>query len=306
MPEVTLDHRQLEDYLPHRGANLMADQVVMNAERTQSRSVTRITRNDPRGREIFGRTGPGGTILWYEPFLAELMAVTGVPLLRDRLCKQGQVAVFSMISRICFERPVQLYGEVIGHASITRDRSGFTVFSTYATIDGQKVLETEVMSGSASLAQVGSSPIRPLVSARGGHVVEPGPFAWKGPSLRFLDSVIESDAASGHLVGTYHYPHDHSFVPGHFPGTALMMGVTQWAMVADAAWQARTAFGYTGGVIAQGVVRRQDGSEIIDVRDLHLAVDGGLPRIASTKRLAFREPMRPGDGVLVEVTVKPL
>jgi hypothetical protein len=83
------------------------------------------------------------------------------------------------------------------------------------------------------------------------------------------------------------------------------MGVTQWAMVADAAWQARNAFGYPGGVIAQGVVRRQDGSEIIDVRDLHLAVDGGLPRIASTKRLAFREPMRPGDGVLVEVTVKP-
>lgn len=305
MPELTLDHRQLEDYLPHRGANLMTDLVVMNAERTHSRSVTRIIRNDPRGREIFGRTGQGGTILWYEPFLAELMAVTGVPLLRERLRPLGQVAVFSMISRISFQRPVPLYGEVVGHATITRDRSGFTVFSTYAEIDGQRLLEAEVMSGSASLSQVGASPIRPLVSARGGHTVEPGQFAWKGPSLRFLDSVVESDSAAGRLVGSYHYPHDHSFVPGHFPGTALMMGVTQWAMVADAAWQARNAFGYDGGVIAQGVVRRQDGSEIIDVRDLHLANDGGLPRITSTKRLAFREPMRPGDGVLVEVNVKP-
>jgi hypothetical protein len=67
MPEIRLDHRQLESYLPHRAANLMADQVVLNAERTSSRSVTRIPRNDPRGREIFGRTGPGGSILWYEP-----------------------------------------------------------------------------------------------------------------------------------------------------------------------------------------------------------------------------------------------
>jgi 3-hydroxymyristoyl/3-hydroxydecanoyl-(acyl carrier protein) dehydratase len=305
MPEISLDHHQLESYLPHRGANLMADQVVLNAERTSSRSVTRIPRNDPRGREIFGRTGPGGSILWYEPFLAELMAVTGVPLLKERLDPLGHVAVFSMISRIVFERPAPLYGEIIGHANITRDRSGFTVFSTSATVDGQKLLETEVMSGSASLATVGGTAIRPLVSARGGHAVEPGQFAWKGPALRFLDSVVESDAARGRLVGTYSYPHDHPFVPGHFPGTAVMMGVTQWAMVADAAWQARNAFGYPGGVMAQGVVRRQDGSEIIDVRDLHLAVDGGLPRIASTKRLAFREPMRPGDGVLVEVTVKP-
>ncbi len=305
MPDVSLDHRQLESYLPHRGANLMTDVVELNAERTHARSQTRIARNDARGREIFGRTGAGGSILWYEPFLAELMAVTGMPLLHERLVALGHVAVFSMISRLSFLRPVPLYGEVIGHATITRDRSGFTVFSTHATVDGHKVLEAEVMSGSASLASVGQSPIRPLVSARGGHAVEPGQFAWKSSGMRFLDSVIESNAASGRLIGTYTYPHDHAFVPGHFPGTAVMMGVTQWAMVADAVWQARNAFGYTGGVLAQGVVRRQDGSEIIDVRDLLIENDGGLPRIATTKRLAFREPMRPGDGVLVEVTVKP-
>jgi 3-hydroxymyristoyl/3-hydroxydecanoyl-(acyl carrier protein) dehydratase len=84
-----------------------------------------------------------------------------------------------------------------------------------------------------------------------------------------------------------------------------MMGVTQWAMVADAAWLARNQFGIDGGVVANGVVKRQDGSEIIDVRDLVLAANDGLPRITATKRLAFREPVRPGDGVLIEVTVKP-
>ena len=233
------------------------------------------------------------------------MALTGVPLLHERLAPLGHVAVFSMISRIAFHRPVPLYGEVIGHAHITRDRSGFTVFSTYAEVDGVKVLEAEVMSGSAALAQVASATIRPLVSAQGGHAIDPGVLAWKGSSLRFVERVIESDAATGRLVASYHYPHNHAFVPGHFPAAALMMGVTQWAMVADAAWLARHQFGIQGGVLAQGVVRRQDGSEIIDVRDLHLAAFEGLPRIVGTKRLAFREPVRPGDGVLIDVTVKP-
>jgi 3-hydroxymyristoyl/3-hydroxydecanoyl-(acyl carrier protein) dehydratase len=305
MPELTLDPQTLTAYLPHRGVNLMPDEVVLNAERTQARSRTHILPGDPRGREIFGRTDAGGQICWYEPFLAELMALTGVPLLHDRLSPLGHVAVFSMISRIAFHHPVPLHGEVIGHAHITRDRSGFTVFSTFAEVAGVKVLEAEVMSGSATLSQVASAAIRPLVSAQGGHAIEPGIFAWKGPSLRFVERVIESDPATGRLIAAYHYPHNHAFVPGHFPEAALMMGVTQWAMVADAAWLARHQFGIPGGVLAQGVVRRQDGSEIIDVRDLHLAVFDGLPRIVGTKRLAFREPVRPGDGVLIEVTVKP-
>ena len=305
MPELTLDAEALKAYLPHRGVNLMPDTVTLNAERTKAQSRTKIPLGDARGREIFGRSEVGGQMCWYEPFLGELMALTGVPLLHERLSPLGQVAVFSMISRITFHRPVPLHGEVIGHAEITRDRSGFTVFSTYAEIDGQKILDAEVMSGAATLEQVASSPIRPLVSAQGGHAFDVGPFAWKSAPLRFVDRIVESDAATGRLVAAYHYPQNHPFVSGHFPGAALMMGVTQWAMVADAAWLARNHFAMSGGVVANGVVRRQDGSEIIDVRDLVLGSFAGLPRIVSTKRLAFREPMRPGDGVLIDVTVKP-
>ncbi len=305
MSELTLDAEALKAYLPHRGVNLMPDSVTLNAERTKARSVTRIPRGDPRGREIFGRSEVGGQICWYEPFLAELMALTGVPLLHERLAPLGHVAVFSMISRITMHRPVPLTGEVIGHAEITRDRSGFTAFSTYAEIDGQKILDAEVMSGSATMAQVASAPIRPLVMNQGGHAFDAGQLAWKAAPMRFIDHIVESDPATGRLLAAYHYPHNHPFVPGHFPSAALMMGVTQWAMVADAAWLARNQFSLSGGVVANGVVRRQDGSEIIDVRDLVLGVFDGLPRITSTKRLAFREPVRPGDGVLIDVTIRP-
>ncbi len=305
MPELTLDAEALKSYLPHRGVNLMADEVTLNEARTEAISRTRIPLGDPRGRELLGRTGPGGKLCWYEPFLCELMALTGVPLLHERLAVGNHVAVFSMISRLKFHRSVPLHGEVIGHATITRDRSGFTVFTTYAECEGERCLEAEVMSGSAVLAQVASGQIRPLVGAVGGHGLDVGLFAWKPAAARFIDHVVSQDQATGKLIASYHYPHDHPFVPGHFPEAALMMGVTQYAMVADAAWLARNAFGFPAGVIAQGVVRRQDGSEIIDIRDLHLVVEGGIPRIAATKRIAFREPMRPGDGVQVEVTVVP-
>ena len=305
MPELILDPKSLEAYIPHRGCNLMPDEVVLNEARTISRSRTRIPKGDARGREIFGRTEVGGQRCWYEPFLAELMALTGVPLLHERLSPLNQVAVFSMISRIAFYRPAPLDREIIGHAEITRDRSGFTVFSTYAEVDGERILEAEVMSGAATLAQVASSPIRSLVNDKGGHPYDLGLLAWKGPATRFIDHVVESDQATSRLVAAYHYPHTHPFIPGHFPGAALMMGVTQWAMVADAGWIARNQFGMTGGVMVNGVVRRQDGSDVLDVRDLHLADFDGLPRIVGTKRLAFREPLRPGDGVLVDVTVKP-
>jgi 3-hydroxymyristoyl/3-hydroxydecanoyl-(acyl carrier protein) dehydratase len=300
----TIDAKALEAYLPHRGCNLIPDEVFLDDDRVHAVSRTKIPAGDPRGREIFGRSGPAGSRVWSEAFLVELMALTGVPLLHERLSPLGQVAVFSMISRINFLAHGPLHGEVIGHAAITRDRGGFTVFATHAEIDGKRILEAEVMSGSAVLAQVAQSVTRPLIKHTGGHGIDAGLFAWKMPALRFIDRVIEQDAATGRLVASYHYPTTHPFVPGHFPGAALMMGMSQWTAVVDAAWTARSAFGLSGDVQVTGVIKRDDGSEVLDVRDLVLAVEGGLPRIASTKRLAFREPVRPGDGLLIEVTVK--
>jgi 3-hydroxymyristoyl/3-hydroxydecanoyl-(acyl carrier protein) dehydratase len=304
MPEITLDPKALEAYLPHRGCNVMPDRVVLNDARNKAISYTRVPKGDVRGREIFGRTEIGGQHCWYEPFLGELMALTGVPLLHDKLSPSNQVAVFSMISRISFHRVAPLDKEIIGHAEITRDRGNFFVFSTHAEVEGERILEAEVMAGASTLAEISAGKIRPLINDKGGHAFEPGLLAWKNPATRFVNHIVESDATTLRLVADYHYPHDHPFVPGHFPGGALMMGVTQWAMVADAGWLARNQFGLSGNVLVNGTVKRQDGSEVLDVRDLQLSVFDGLPRITATKRLAFREPVRPGDGLLIDITVK--
>ncbi len=310
MPDITVDAKALEAYLPHRGPNILPDSVWMNAERTKAISRTTVPADDRRGRGIFGRTDASGQATWYEPFLAELMALTGVPLLHERLAPQGQVAVFSMISRLTYSKLAPLHGEVVGCAEITRDRGAFTVFSTWAECGGERFLEAEVMSGAATLEAIaGGAPAAAQASPAaqaplGGQPVDPTLFAWKPAGTRFVDTVVSADRATGKLVAAYRYPTDHAFVPGHFPGGALMMGVTQWAAVADATWLAMRTFGIGPEGVAQGTIRRVDGTEVLDVRDLTLRDEGGVPRIVATKRIAFREKVLPGQAVLIEVTVK--
>lgn len=298
---TALCHTALEAHLPHRGCNLLPDRVEVRDDGRTALAYACVQPGDPRGREVMGRRDAAGTACWYEPFVFEFLALTGIPLLTPRLAPAGQVAVFSSISRVVFHRQVPFAGQLVGHAEITRDRAPFTVFSTWAEIDGQKVLEAEVMSGVSTLAEVSGRPPRPLPLPPA-EPVAAADFAWKGAPIRFVDGVVSWDPATRRVVCSYTYPHDHPFVPGHFPGAPLMMGVTQFAAVADAAWVAMRRLGLRAGT-ASGSVRRPDGSEVAEVRELALADDGGVPRVASLRRIAFREPVRPGDTLLIDATV---
>lgn len=295
---IVLDPAALEGHLPHRGCNLLPDRVEVNAK--VARSQASVPVGDPRGREVMGRTDGGGRACWYEPFVFEFLALTGIPLLTPRLAPAGQVAVFSSISRVVFHRQVPFAGDLIGHAEITRDRAPFTVFGTWAEVDGQRVLEAEVMSGVSTLAEVCSKPAQPMPLPPAEPITDG--FAWKGRAIRFVDGVAAWDAAAKKITCTYTYPVDHPFVAGHFPGAPLMMGVTQFAAVADAAWTAATRLGLSG-CTASGSVRRPDGTEVAEVRELVLVDDGGVPRVASLRRIAFREPVRPGDTLLIDATL---
>jgi hypothetical protein len=74
--------------------------------------------------------------------------------------------------------------------------------------------------------------------------------------------------------------------------------------VADAALLAADRLGVEA-VRCSGSLQREDGTEIISVRDLELDRRDGLPRIRSTKRVVFKEPVRPGDDVAIVVRVEP-
>ena len=299
MSETILDHHDLEAYLPHRGVNLIPDTVTIQEGGQTAISRTTVDLDDPRGRDLLSRSGGPGHV-WYEPFLAELMALTGVPLLHELLSPQNQVAVFSTISNIQFPHEAILGQTLVGEATITRQRSGFTQFGATLMQGDNTIFTADIMSGAATLEEISSQPVR------GGEVDNgnrPDAFGWKDAGLAFIDGITQTDAGAGTLQAIYRYPEDHHFVPGHFPGAPLMMGVTQWAAVLDAGWAAAQIFDWNGKIAVTGKISRPDGSEVMSVRQAVIEARGDHPAVLSTKRVAFREPVRPGDQLLISVEV---
>jgi len=303
MHALKLTPEALEGYLPHRGVNILPDEVDLADDGMSATSLTTIEEGDPRGRDLFARRDAEGRSCWYEPFIGELLALTGVPLLRPKLEPHGQVAVFSTISRMQVGPMVPMAGPVTGIAEITRDRSDFTQFACRIRRGEEVSYHAEILSGAATLDEIAGEPVRPLAEPDAGEPVDPAAYDWKHPAMRFVDRVREWDPDAGRLVASYTYPEDHPLIPGHFPGAPLMMGMAQWAAVADAAWEAIRRASGEGTWKVQGGIAREDGSSVVGVRDLLIEIDGGAPRIAATKRLAFRDVVRPGDGLLIEAQV---
>jgi 3-hydroxymyristoyl/3-hydroxydecanoyl-(acyl carrier protein) dehydratase len=306
MTKLLIDPVGLQAYLPHRGPNIIPDSVELDVAGRHAESRTRILPDDARGRQLFGRRDGSGRWCWNEPFIGELLALTGVSLLRDRLEPAGQVAVFSSISRVVMPEVMPMDGELLGITDITRDRGEFAQFRSSIRLDGREIFTAEIMSGTSTLAAIYGTPTPNGPCPWSGEPAAATP--WKPAAMRFVDTVLSWDADSGVIACGYTYPTDHPMVPGHFPGAPLMMGVTQWGAVADAAWQAIVRRGAPEGSLWQvdGRMQRPDGTEIMGVRSLRLAVDGGQPWIRATDRVAFRDVVRPGDHLRIEATVRPV
>ena len=302
MSESTvLSPTDLEAYLPHRGVNMIPDEIeILPGGTSVVARVGPVDPDDARGRGLFARSDGAGGRCWCEPFLGEILALAGVSLLRERLSAEGKEGVYSSISRIRINGPLDMNQPIEASAEISRDRGAFTQFTGRIKQNGVVMLDGEMMSGAAPLAEVASQPARPG-SGVGSEALQ-ADCSYKQPSLRFIDDVRSFDAEAGHLVAGYTYPTDHPFVPGHFPDAALMMGVTQWLSVFDAGHEAMVRQGLTTAMV-NGALKREDGTEIVDVRDLKIVIENGVPFIRETKRVAFREPVRPGDGLLADVTI---
>jgi 3-hydroxymyristoyl/3-hydroxydecanoyl-(acyl carrier protein) dehydratase len=301
MNEIELNHQQLADYLPHRGPNLIPDTVWLAEDLLSSRSVTHIREGDTREREWFYRSDASGKRFWNEPFLGELIALTGVPMLTESLNKEGKVAVFSAISKAKAPIPAEFYAEIIGEAKITRARSGFAQFEAHLKINGEIVYQAEVMSGSASMADIMGGERSSQEPIANGEAFTA--FPWKPTEMTFIDRIISQD--DGSIQAGYHYSENHPFIPGHFPDGPLMMGVTQWIAIGDALAVLCQAKGLgDGSYVGQGGITRQDGSEVVNGRDIAFEIVDGHPRLIGLRRIIFRDVVRPGDELLINASIE--
>ena len=258
-----LDTRALEGILPHRGVNLILDRAEISSDGQHARSYTRIIPGESRGRDLLARMANDGAA-FYEPFIGECLALTGIPLIHDRLAAAGQTAVFSMVSRVSVPANAPLHGELVCDARIIRDRAGFTVYACKAYAKDVLVLDAEVMSGAAILKDIGAAPIRPLPDPTG-TPIDRSAFVWKDPRLVFVERCTRFDAPNRRAIFEATYRDDHPFVPGHFPGQPVMMGMCQWIAIADAAWILRQQLNHPGAFAVNGTVSRPDGTQVLDV-----------------------------------------
>jgi 3-hydroxymyristoyl/3-hydroxydecanoyl-(acyl carrier protein) dehydratase len=116
----------------------------------------------------------------------------------------------------------------------------------------------------------------------------------------------------------YEYPADHPFCPGHFPGNPVMMGITLWIAGLDAAaWllferaEAGTLQPGAAKWKANIDILREKGSLVAEVKGLvfsgEVTPEGiGPLRVEGTRRVGFRDQVRPGEAIFMRARVAPV
>ena len=292
-----VEGRELEEFLPHRGANLLIDVVEIVSAR-EGRTRLTVARGDALGRDVVLRRGPGGGEFISEAFLIEHLALGGICVLKKELLP-GHVFFLSSISAFVLADLPKAGEELRGTVLRKKDRGAFRRFEAKLFGEGGRDI------GSAEIMAYGA----PLEAARGdppggadppdGEPVARSLFDWKDERLVLLDGLVERREDGARFFSRYRA--DHVFVPGHFPGNPVMMGVVQLQAVADAAWVYAQDRGLRGERRFSGSISKASSGVIADVRGLVLEL-GEVPVIRSVKKVGFRGKAHPGDVLLIDVS----
>jgi len=279
-----MNREEMLEYMPHRGRNVLIDEYEETSERSGRGTLT-IAEGDAHGRDLFLVRGPAGRRI--SPFfLVEHVALVSVLILREEM-GGGRLAYFSTVSRYENLGDAAAGETIVSNVARGRDRREFRSFKAdLATAGGAPVASLTMM---AFLAPLGSAPETGRAPADTTEFdgTDAGRFPGHDPALVFVPDAV--------------YPDDHLLCPGHFPGAPVMMGMTQWLTVAQAAALTAPA-GAVTEVSGSGALVRHDGEPVVDVTGMRLSVsrdpDGRVTdfRLLGTKRVAFRNPILPGDG----------
>jgi len=300
--------------IPHRGRNLVLDDVEFLEEggALKVRSSIRIAPGDTGGRDLFLQTAGGGSV-YSEFVLVEHMALTSSVHIAPFMAGGG-IAFFSTITgfeggrTIPAGEQVEALIESLGrkgpfHRSACRITSGGPSGGEIRT----ELMAAVVFPGEGSREE-GEKKTVAIPEVRDPRPVDRSRFAFKKPSMVFLDEETALDRESHTLTARYRYPVDHPFVAGHFPGNPVMMGVSQWAGMLDGALWLLHRLGKPPGLYrAEGEILRADGALVTEVKGLEFQTDGtgNAPRLLRTKRIGFRGMVRAGEEIFYRIRLRP-
>jgi 3-hydroxymyristoyl/3-hydroxydecanoyl-(acyl carrier protein) dehydratase len=324
---IVLEGKDLEGALAHRGRNLIIDRAECFSEDGEpfGESAITLSPGDATGRDVFLRdTADGGKAI-IEYAFAEHLALNAICVLSSvgGGLEEGDISYFASISGFTVERAVPAGVIARGHVARKSDKGQFRRFGGTMTLDGgEPVAKANITSYHLHVSEEPPREIRKLgevVPSDFSRPVDRSAFGWKRPEMVFVDEMVTMDAAGRTAGFAYTYPADHPFAAGHFPGNPIMMGITQWMSISDAAsWLLRELV-LAGGAApgkyemrCSGELLRDDGTIVAGVKGLRSSAAFGPageigPRaLLETKRVVFREMVRPEEPLRVRVRIDAL
>ena len=324
---VILEGADLEKVLAHRGRNLIIDrdECFLSGGEPFGRSTLSLQSGDPAGRDIFLRESASGGRAIMEFAFTEHLALNAICVLESvgGGLEEGDLCYFASITNFRTHREVPEGMVARGAVSRKSDKGPFCRFKGEMSVDsGDPVAEADITSFTLHGSEESPRDMRKageVVPAEMSQPVERASFGWKRPDMVFVDEMITFDAAGKTAGFAYTYPGDHPFTIGHFPGNPVMMGITEWMSVSDAVSALVMELGRRGDaapgtyiVGCSGELLRDDGTIVTEVKGmkkkLSLGNGGelGPPEILATRRVVFRDIVRPAEPLRVRARIDSL
>ncbi len=138
----TIDINEIRRVLPHRYPFLLVDKIIEIEKEKRVVGVKNVTMNEP----FFQGHFPGNPIM-PGVLMIEAMAQVGGLLLLSRTENIGKLAFFMAIDKAKFRKPVLPGDQLIMEVEILKARSRIAQVSAKGKVDGQVVVEAELMFG---------------------------------------------------------------------------------------------------------------------------------------------------------------
>ncbi|MHC4778412.1 MAG: hotdog family protein [Planctomycetota bacterium] len=302
------EREAIAECIPHRGRNFVIDSIDFFEEDglLKGRSKVTIAPGDAEGRDIFLLEGEEGPV-YSEFVLVEHVALTSSVLIAPKK-DEGNIAFFSTITN--FRGGSTIAGGETVEAVVTPlgrrgpfHRSRCLITAPSAAGEIKVELMAAVVDGGERVEGEKKAVEPPRIVEM--RPVDRAVFSHKDAALVFVDEECSAEVENRTMVARYTYPVAHPFVPGHFPGNPVMMGVTQWAGMLDCGvWLANRLDLGGGPHIADGEILRADGTLVTEIRGMEFEIGPSLAQILKTKRIGFRDMVTTGEEIFYRIRLR--